>query len=231
MEILLAVVLLAVVTTVTYLGFSTVTVAWRRGMDLADKLHHGDFVVEQIVMALRSAYYPLGGVNGDYGFWFKEEGDGDGAVDEASWVKLGSALVGKDAPHAGGPHRIKLTLEEDPHGRRALAVRSWGLLAQVEDFDPDELEPTYITAEVTGLNYRFQDPESVTSTDPSGAAAASGATSISSDEIEWIDDWKDTNRIPRMVELTVYMAPLAKGDRPVEIKRIVELPLAPLAWK
>ena len=228
LELLLAVGLLGVVTVVTYLCFSSVAVAWQRGMDMTDKLHHADFVVEQLVMGLRSAYYPEG-FNPEYGFWFHNDGDGPNAVDEASWVKLGSALVGKGALQSGGPHRIAVTVEEMKGGKEALAVRSWSILSQIEDFDADKLEPTFIAAKITGINYRFQDPETVEDEQP---AAGEGATvSGASDKIEWLDDWEDenTNRLPHRVELTVTMEPLEDTDDPVEIKRVVEIPLAPLS--
>ena len=48
-ELLLAVSLLAIVSTLTYMTFSTVTSAWKRGLALADDIHHGDFMMEQMV--------------------------------------------------------------------------------------------------------------------------------------------------------------------------------------
>lgn len=214
LELLLALGLLSLITVVTYVSFSVVTQSWQRGVSMTDKLHHGDFVVEQLVMGLRSAYYPVGGGNGDYGMWVKEGGDGPNADDELSWVKLGSALVGRDQAHAGGPHRVKVTLEPDDKGNRVLAVRSWGLLSQVEDFDADKLPAQYLSPKVTGLSYRFQDPEE----------------DEEEDEIVWTDEWKETNRIPMTVEITVYMEPLEKGGDPVTLKRVVSLPCGPLAW-
>jgi prepilin-type N-terminal cleavage/methylation domain-containing protein len=215
LELLLALSLLAVITVVTWMAFSTVAGAWQRGTDMADKLHHGDFVVEQLVMALRSAYYPSTGVNGDYGMRAEDNGDGEGAADELSWVKLGTSLVGRDPAHAGGPHRVWVALGETEDGDTALGVRSWGLLSEVEDFEPEDLEPVFLSDKIRGLNVRFQDPEH----DPQEDG-----------KIEWIDEWEDTNRIPLAVELSVYMEPLGKNEDPIEIKRVVELPCAPLAW-
>lgn len=224
LELMLAISLLGLVTFVTYLGFSTVTTAWQRGTSLADKLHHGDFIMEQLVMGLRSMYYPATGLNPDYGFQFSNHGDGPRAADVASWVKLGSALVGKDSPYAGGPHRVQVTLEKETSGSESLAVRSWGLLSQVEGFESDKLPAVPIAAHVVGINFRFQEPKE---------PAAPGSTAVNdlSDEIKWMDDWEDTNRIPQTIELTVYMEPLEKNGDEVEIKRIVEIPVAPLAWR
>lgn len=214
LELLLAVAIMAGVSVVTYLTFSTVVRAWQKGMVLADNLHHGDFAADQLMMALRSAYYPDAVKDDSYGLWMEDEGEGDGVGDTISWVKLGSSLVGDHCPFAGSPHRVKVTLEEDEDGKEGLAVRAWQLLGVEDDFDPDEIEPLVLSTRVTGLNIRFQDPES----------------EEGEDEIEWIDEWEDTNRIPRVVELTVYTEPLAKGEDPVEIKRIIAIPTAPLSW-
>ena len=92
LELLLAVSILSVVSVVTYMTFSTVIQAWRRGSAMTEEMHHGDFVIEQIVMALRSAYYPETDVAPTaYGFWHVDNGDGEEDADEISWVKIGSA--------------------------------------------------------------------------------------------------------------------------------------------
>ena len=49
--------------------------------------------------------------------------------------------------------------------------------------------------------------------------------------VEWEDEWEPTNRIPAAVEITLYLEPLEKGDRPVAITRAVGLPVAPLSWR
>ena len=215
LELLLAVAILAVVGSVTFVTFSAATIAWRRGMAMTDRIHHADFVIEQFVAAMRSAYYPDSGVDSTYGMWFRDNGDGAHAADMVSWVKIGHALVGRDASYAGGPHRVKIEMDKNDGGEDVIAIRAWGLLSQVEDFDPEELEPMIMAMKVTGLNYRFQDPEQ---------------DDEDQTEIEWIDEWEETNRIPLAVEMTVYMEALDEGEDAVEIKRIVELPLGPLAW-
>jgi hypothetical protein len=50
------------------------------------------------------------------------------------------------------------------------------------------------------------------------------------DEIEWIDEWEDTNRLPYSVEVTLWMDPVEEDDDPIELKRVVQVPLAPLSW-
>ena len=214
LELLLAVSILSVITTVAYMSFSVVTSAWRRGNELADKVHHGDFIIDQLVMALRSTYYPqnLKGKPSDYGFWMEDNGDGEGASDKISWVKLGSALTGRHQEFKGSPHRVVFTVEEGEDDVPLVNVRAWRLLGQPEEFDPEEdIEPYSLSFGIVGFNCRT-------------------AEEISDEEIEWLDGWDDTNRIPRLLELTLYVSPLDEGEDPIEVKRMLEIPVAPLSW-
>lgn len=213
LEILLAVTILSIVSTVTFMTFSAATTAWQRGTTLVDRLHHGDFVMSQLVMALRSAYYPEGGVRGEYGFQHIDSGDGPGAQDEISWVKLGGALIGGDQAYAGTPHRVRFFLGDNEKGHRSAAVVSWRLDGQTDDFDPDDLSPVFLSSRVKGFNCR--------------AAWQLNAAG----EIDWEDEWTVTNRIPSIVEITLYIEPVVEKDPPVELKRIVGLRVAEVAWR
>jgi prepilin-type N-terminal cleavage/methylation domain-containing protein len=216
-EILLAITLMAVVCAVTYMTFSVVSMAWKKGMAMSDDLHHGDYTIEQLVMALRSAYYPQsGGGSGMYGFQMEDKGDGDGSSDVISWVKLGSSLVGSDCPFAESPHRVKFWVGEGKDGESCAMVQAWQLQGQREDFDPEKVPPQFISREITGFNCRV-------------------AYRKIDDEIEWLDTWEAalTNKLPTMVEVTLYMKPLSEGEKAVEVKRVVTIPVAPLSgpWK
>jgi prepilin-type N-terminal cleavage/methylation domain-containing protein len=216
LEILLAVTILSIVSTVTFMTFSAATTAWQRGTALVDRLHHGDFVMNQLCMALRSAYYPdtdrAAAVGGRFGFQFEDNGDGPSAQDEISWVKLGGALVGRDQPDAGSPHRVRFFLREDEDGRTSAAITWWRLAGQPPDFDPDDLDPIFLSSRIKGFNCRM------------------GTETNSSGEIEWKDESPDTNKIPSVVEVTLYLEPVEIGEKPLEIKRIVGLRAAELAW-
>jgi prepilin-type N-terminal cleavage/methylation domain-containing protein len=212
LEILLAVMILSIVATVTFMTFSAATTAWQRGTTLVDRLHHGDFVMSQLVMALRSAYYPEGGIRGEYGFQHIDNGDGPDAEDEISWVKLGGALIGRNQNYAGTPHRVRFFLADNENGERSAAVVSWRLDGQTDDFDPDELPSVYLSSRIKGFNCR-----AAWTLDEEG-------------EIDWEDEWKETNRIPSMVEITLFIDPVVKNDPPVEMKRIVGLRVAEVAW-
>ncbi|MFT5239359.1 MAG: prepilin-type N-terminal cleavage/methylation domain-containing protein [Candidatus Promineifilaceae bacterium] len=212
-ELLLALAILAAVTTTAYMTFSTVIIAWKRSMTMSENLHHGDFVLEQIVIALRSAYYPSTGLDENYGFWLEDEGDGVGSMDGISWVKIGPSLVGRGERFGEGPHRVQLFGETDDE-TIGIRVRAWGLLEELDDFDPEEIEPRVLSTYVRGFNVRCRDPE----------------MDEDAEEIEWLDEWEDTNRIPLSVELTVYVEPVDEGREALEVKRIVDLPVAPLSW-
>ena len=57
------------------------------------------------------------------------------------------------------------------------------------------------------------------------------ANPIGLSNIEWLDNWEMTNRLPAFVELTLYLEPLEEGGQPVEIKRVVDIPVAHLGWR
>lgn len=210
LELLLAVAIMAVVSAVTYLTFSTVVQAWRKGQVLSDNLHHGDFVMDQLVMGIRSAYYRgAPGSAADCGFWHKDNGSGVGQSDTICWVKMGTALVGDQCAFAGTPHRVEFKVDSDPDGERAVLVRSWRLLGHLEDFDPElDVKPEVLSRRVLGFDCRV-------------------AEKIEDGEIEWEDEWEHTNSLPRLVEFTLYMQPLAEGEEAVELKRIVRIPIVP----
>ena len=214
LELLIAVSLLAVATTVAFVAFSTVTRAWRRGMELTDRLHHGDYVAEQLVMALRSAYYPQGRDSdpGRCGLWMENNGSGQDAADMISWVKLGGALVGRGSKFADTPHRVQFTVDRDEEGEQAVMVKAWRLYGQSEEFDPEvDVDPVFISHKVLGFDCRV-------------------AYELVDDEIDWLEEWEYTNQLPTVMELSIYLPPLEEGGEPVEIKRIVGLPVAYLAW-
>ncbi|MBM4142562.1 MAG: prepilin-type N-terminal cleavage/methylation domain-containing protein [Lentisphaerae bacterium] len=207
LELLLAVAILTAVSVVSYLSFGAVIEAWRRGLALSDDLHHGDYVLEQLEMGLRSAYQPDGKTKTDeYGFELEDNGDDAYGSDVIKWTKLGGALVGNDTPFAGTPHRVEFWVEENERGDRSAAIRAWRLMGQREDFDPDDIEPVYLATRVSGFNCRW-----------ANAPKAAG-------DVEWRSSWTDKKSIPPLLEITLYLEPLDEGRDPIEIKRVVTVP-------
>lgn len=231
-ELMLSITLMAAIAAVTYFTFDAGTRAWRGGLEVADSLHHADFVIEQLVMGLRSACYPdAARPSGSYGLVLVNNGDDEHARDTLSWVKLGTALVGADSPIAGTPHRVEVSVldpdaSDDPaQAAGGLAVSAWRIVALPEDFDPTTaVKPLLLTPRVVGFNCRVLDPAN---------NLQEGDAPSSDDELEWLDEWEGdfTNRLPYAVELSLYLEPAREQDPPMEVKRIVEIPLAPLSWR
>ena len=231
-ELLLAITLMAIIASVTYFSFSAATRAWRTGTETANSLHHADYVLEQLVMGLRSAYYPdVNQPAGAYGMMLTDNGDDASARDTLGWVKLGSALVGADSPVAGTPHRVEVsvldpgTSDEPGLAEGGLSVSAWRLVALPEDFDPTtSVKPMLLTTRVVGFNCRVLNPEN--------NLQEGDAPSIE-DELTWDDAWEDdrTNRLPFAVELSLYLDSGQEREPPIEVKRVVEIPCAPLSWR
>ena len=214
-ELMLAVGLLAVLSTISFLCYNAAVRAWRAGTELSNNLHQGDFVIEQLIMGLRSSYPNSGkGV-----FVLKDDGDGASARDSIQWVKLGSALIGSDSPYAGMPHAVEVSIRDVPNGRgkaqTGLAVRSWRLDLQQEDFDPDLVPPVLLSTRVVGFSCRALDKNQ----NPA-------STIDSKPDLKWLDEWVGllTNTLPKAVEITLYVQSPEKGREPLEMKRIVRSP-------
>lgn len=220
-ELLLAVGLMAIVSTVAFLSYDAAVRAWRVGQELSNSLHQGDFIMEQLVMGLRSSYWCAN--HPGYGFQLHHEGEGSEARDSISWVKLGTSLVGSDTIYAGMPHAVEVSVRDDvpdAQGKTAtgLAVRSWRLDLQANDFDASKVPPVILTTRVVGFSCRVLD------TDQPKATGLEKKP-----ELKWTDQWTATNTLPTAVKLTLYVQSPEKGKDPIEMNRIVQLPLSNLS--
>jgi prepilin-type N-terminal cleavage/methylation domain-containing protein len=216
-EVLLAVAVLGIIAGLIATTLSTAVEVWRQSKIVADRNHHGDAVMEQVVMSLRSAYYPEGTEPSyEYGFTFEDDGgDSPNARDKISWVKIGNSLIGEDVPWAGSAHRVELYVD-DSAGEEGIYVKAWQLVGLDDDFDPEEdMEPVLLSDEVVSLNCRMIDPEK---------------TLEPFDEIEWLDEWAESNRIPTKVEITIAVQQKGSNEEPTEYIRTVEIPMASLSW-
>lgn len=217
-EVLLSVAILGTVAGIVGLVLGVGVEAWRATAELAEKSHDGDAIMEQIAMALRSAYYPASGEpTYEYGFQHEDDGEGDDAQDVMSWVKIGSSLVGEDVPWAGSAHRVQLfcSAGEDGQGP-GLYARAWQMVGEPEDFDPEEdAVPILLSDKVVGLECRMRDDSK---------ALEPG------EPYEWIDEWTESNRIPAVVRISLALSPRKKGDRPDVITRLVEIPMSEMSW-
>jgi len=217
-EVLLALLILGMVMGSVGLVLHAGVGGWRAASELAEESHDAEAVMEQIVMALRSAYYPANGdTDYQYGFQHEDDGEGDAARDTVSWVKIGSSLVGEDVSWAGSAHRVNLFVSDDEDGQGpGLYVTAWQLVGLSEDFDPEEeVEPLLLSDQVSALDVRMQDPTKATE---------------AGEPYEWIDTWDLSNRIPDHVIVTLAMKPREKNQDPDVLVRMVEIPLSAVSW-
>ncbi|MDP2990017.1 MAG: prepilin-type N-terminal cleavage/methylation domain-containing protein [Kiritimatiellota bacterium] len=237
-ELLVAVALLGMAMAMTFTTFYSVSKAWQRGTAMADDLDHGEYVMQQIACGLRSSFFPPSAAQastnvantnaantsanavsatptsrGSYGFVLEDHGNGVGARDIISWVKTGTALLRVNDPLYKGLHRVRLSIEDDGDAGPAVAVRAWRPYANSITFDPMEISPHFVSGKVVGLVCRV-------------------TKEMKDDKWDWTEIWEDqaTNFLPLAVEITLYMEPLDRNEPPVEIRRTIEIPVAPLSW-
>ena len=63
-EMLLSIFIVGVLTTLSVLTFQSVTQGWQASTDYLDKMQRTDYAFNQLIIAMRSAYWPE---NGDVG--------------------------------------------------------------------------------------------------------------------------------------------------------------------
>ena len=167
-EMLLATMLVGVLTTLSILTFQAVTHGWQASTDYLDKMQRTDYALNQLIIGLRSAYWPeegdagsgksadttKGGGTGDgkdrnqYGFYdpYDREGERPSDSDIIEWTKKGSALIGSENAMADSVHRVRVMILEE---------------GDTEDGDDDKFEKFKFREAVkkTGLYARaFVDP-------------------------------------------------------------------------
>lgn len=197
-EVLVAVAILGTAFTIIWTTFSVSLDGWRRGQLALDRLHHGDFVMEQVVSALRSAaYFPTR--PDKYGFWLEDHGE----QDEVSWVTSGGAFMKPEDPLARGLHRLWIGIAANEDGDDSFAVRAYAHFA--EDVDPKDVDPWFVSSRVKGLDCKIWNNE----------------------EEDWEDEWENTNTVPPLVKVTLYLEPLERDGPQVVVARLVEIPIGP----
>jgi len=218
LELMIAVMVLSVMMLLSFFCFNAVVRSWQEGMEMADSMGQADYVMEQLASGLKSAYYPdVGAQLDEYGFQFKDGGEETEAHDSISWVKIGRALVGEDCGFAESPHRVDLYVEDggdDKKSAGGLMVNAWRVDLQLDDFDPSkDVTPIALSPKVIAFNCRMLDKDQPEK----------------DDEPNWQDEWNTSNCIPKAVEITLYMKPVKEGGDPLEVKRVVEIPMFDLS--
>lgn len=201
LELLVALAILVSVFAIIGRTLTTTLNAWKHGSKVLEELHHGDFVMEQMVSALRStAFFET--TPELYGFRVTKKTAGAYPGDRISWVTSSSAFMPLNSPYANGLHRLAVEIERTDQGEAAFAVRA---LAHLSEEEEDTVDPWLISSRVKGIRCRVYDEETSS----------------------WLDTWEETNAIPSLVEITLYIDSGADSATPLRIQRAVEIPVAP----
>lgn len=219
-EVMLAVVLLSVVSFVCFFTFNTIVRAWNVSTEVADSIQRADYALSQVTSALRSAWCPSSGNEGDYlyGFMLVDDGDDDDSCDSIQWTKLGSAIVGTRSVLSETPHTVRVWAQaQDGEKPGGLWVKAGQLDLILEDDkedydfnDDDVFEPYVLVPGVQGFNCRVLDKNTPYNDDGTP---------------NWQDEWITSNMIPRAVELTFTLEPAEERGEPIRVRRVVEIPL------
>ncbi len=201
LELLVALGILVAVFAVMFTIFTTTLRAWNQGTEALSKLHHGDFVMEQLVQSMRSMAF-FDSVPEFYEFRLDKGHAGGYPADTISWVTSSSAFMPLDSPYAEGLHRIVVTIGRTDRGQYGVAVRAKPHLSEEDDLDP---EPWFVSTRVKGLRCEIFDDEI-------------GA---------WQDRWDESNAIPSLVKITLEMEPEEAYEPPVRVQRAIQIPVAP----
>ena len=233
-EILLAAVLLAILTSLTMMTFNSVTHGWQVSTDYLDKMQRTDFALNQVVSGLRSLYYPHGGEQSyDYGFYLTDNGNGEDPdrSDVIEWSKRGSAIVGTKSAAADTVHRVQLMVLEEGNHDYIDPIEVTGLYARHcpdvtlrpkdnrDDIDftfaNDEMyQPVLVADGIVGFNCRVLPIDE--------------KVEAEHDESLFEDTWETSNAVPYKIELTFYLADpdgRAYRSNTAPIMRIVRMPL------
>ena len=227
-EMVLAITILAIMTVVTSIVFTSVTNSWKKSTTVAERMQTADYALNQIVAGLRSAYYPADGNQKDeWGFALIDQGEGEDASssDIIEWTKLGNSIVGNKSTLTETSHRVRLWVEDAPRQRAGTNVEEpGGLWARVwnpdlfseegnDNFDDDQYGEEFLLVEdVIGFDCVVQ----------------KDAKEVEEDgQPKWSETWDTSNCVPWRVKITFRMKPPESGDEPLPILRVVEIPV----WK
>ncbi len=218
LELIMAIMILAVMMILSFFCFDAVVQSWNAGMEMSDAMSQADYVMNQVESGLRSAYYSASVQKDDErGFQFSDGGEGPDARDSIAWMKEGRAFVGGlkaidgKTEIAEMPHRVMLYVEEEGRdGGGGLMAKAWSSDFQPDDFDVEEdVKAFLVSPRVMGMDCKVlkEPPEE------------------NAKEIEWEDEWTSSNALPYKVSVTLYLRPVKERDEPVAVTRDIVLPV------
>jgi len=181
--------------------------AWRRGGDMLDSLHYGEYVLSQLEGAVRSAaWFPSKPET--FGFVLEDDGGtSDSAANRITFTTGSGAFLPPESPLAGGLHRLSLSVDGTGE-RRGLVATAYPHMVDAEDIGMErkpDAEEIPVSREVQGFSCEWYDFE----------------------EEDWSQEWEETNSLPKLVRLNLVMKPRENEKEPLRLSRVVELAVAP----
>ena len=235
-EILLATLITAVLTTLSIVTFNAVSSGWQISTDYVDKTQRTDFALNQLVSGLRSMYYPHDGEQSyDYGFVLTDNGDGEqpDKSDIIEWSKIGSAIVGSKSSVADTVHRVQVMILEEGNSDYKEPIEVTGLYARqcpdvalrsAENATDQDIDYTFANAE---LYQPVLIADGIVGFDCKVLKNAEKAEA-ENDERQFEDEFTASNAVPYKVQLTFRISdPEGKSYRTntAPIMRIVRIPI------
>jgi type II secretion system protein J len=207
-EILMAMAIFGMVLTAVYATWTALLRGSRAGLSAAAQVQRERVAIQTIEQALTSARsFTLDMQH--YGFMAE-----NGSEALLSFV----ARLPKSFPRGGrfgefDVRRVAFSLEDGPDSQPQLVLRQCPLLME---FDQDEKEhPLVLAKHVTELKFDCWDPRLN----------------------DWTDTWENTNQLPKLVRVTLQMAPPSQrtgaSHQVDEVTRVIALPsvAVPANWQ
>lgn len=203
LEVMVAIVILVIAMSIAFEAFSGTVRGWKRGIQVADSIKHGDFAINGLTAILDSTIY-FYNPQKTYAFTVEKDNQGGYPADTISFVTANGAFMPPSSPFFKGPHRIKLYIDTDDDGNPALFAIAMPAIANPDDFEDNyDAEPMLVSRRVVGLGIQFWD----------------------ADNEEWTDKWEKDNSIPERIQITVYVATGDDKDEPMQFTRVIEIPV------
>lgn len=202
LELIVAITILVVAMGIAFQSFSSTLRGWKRGTEVIESIHHGDFAMNQLSAGLNSIIY-FENDRKNYAFRLEKETQSNLPADRISFVTPSPAFLHPNDPLASGPHRLQLFIQDDGRGNPALHSISMPALADEEAFINEyNPEPYLITRSVQGLEVLIWDEENE----------------------EWLEEWEPENSIPERVLVSIYVVSNDEDEEPVVYRRVLTIP-------
>lgn len=200
-EVMIAITIMAMCMAMVVATITMVFKAKTIGEEQLESLHHGEFIMELLAEALRSAAF-IGEATEKFGFRLEDGGDDFDAI---SWVTSSSAFIQPGSPLKHGLHRLQVFISDDEEGLSVVAYPY--LVDDSEENDQWEPEEEWVVSRrVKELNCRVYNFQSQ----------------------DWEDEWESERSIPQWVEITMRMEVKIPGEDKSEMKELVRMVQIPV---